>query len=619
MNTATATVPAGVTDTNPANNSATDTDALDAQADLSITKSDGTISVAPGTATTYAIVVANNGPSDVVGATVSDILPAAIASDNFTAVGSGGASGFTAAGAGNINDTVNMPSGSTITYTVVANIGAGATGNLVNTATVAPPAGVTDTNPANNSATDTDTLTATADLSITKTDGVVAIAQGGSTTYVIVVANSGPSAVVGATVSDILPAAFAVATFTAVGSGGASGFTANGGGNINDTVNMPAGSTITYTVTATLNAGALGIVSNTATVTAPAGVTDPAPGNNSATDTDTITATPTADLAITKSDGSPTYTPGSTVTYVIVASNAGPGAVLGATVIDALPVAIGGATWTCVGAGGGTCPVAGAGNINANVNLPAGGIVTFTLTGNVAAGAAGNLVNTATIAAPPGVVDPNPGNNSATDTDAPAAAAGLAITKTDGSATYVPGGTATYTITVTNNGPSNANNMSVTDNLPAGVTLTGNATCAAVGAATCGAVTGAAGGTRVHGDRRDDRRRCRQSAGVHAAGEIRRRHDDESAGQHRDGQRPCIGFRGIGVRQQRDLLLRSGITRESGACRQSLGAGAAGRTHHARDVEAFAPEKFVAAGTGRAATSPGRTIATVNWQAGEMR
>ncbi len=251
MNTATATVPAGVTDTNPGNNSATDVDALDAQADLSITKSDGTISVAPGTATTYAIVVANNGPSDVVGATVSDILPAAIASDNFTAVGSGGASGFTAAGAGNINDTVNMPSGSTITYTVVANISAGATGNLVNTATVAPPAGVTDTNPANNSATDTDTLTATADLSITKTDGVVAIAQGGSTTYVIVVANGGPSAVVGATVSDILPAAFAVATFTAVGSGGASGFTANGGGNINDTVNMPAGSTITYTVIAT--------------------------------------------------------------------------------------------------------------------------------------------------------------------------------------------------------------------------------------------------------------------------------------------------------------------------------------------------------------------------------
>ena len=37
--------------------------------------------------------------------------------------------------------------------------------------------------------------------------------------------------------------------------------------------------------------------------------------------------------------------------------------------------------------------------------------------------------------------------------------------------------------------------MSVTDNLPAGVTLTGDPTCVAAGAATCGAVTGSAGGT----------------------------------------------------------------------------------------------------------------------------
>ncbi len=95
-----------------------------------------------------------------------------------------------------------------------------------------------------------------------------------------------------------------------------------------------------------------------------------------------------------------------------------------------------------------------------------------------------------------------------------AAAAGFAITKTDGSATYAPGGTATYTITVTNNGPSNANNVSVTDNLPAGVTLTGNATCVAAGAATCGAVDRGGRWHRIHCDRRDDRGGGRQSAGV---------------------------------------------------------------------------------------------------------
>ena len=53
---------------------------------------------------------------------------------------------------------------------------------------------------------------------------------------------------------------------------------------------------------------ATGTLVNTATVAVPAGVTDPAAGNNSATDTDTINAS--ADLSITKTDGSATYTPG---------------------------------------------------------------------------------------------------------------------------------------------------------------------------------------------------------------------------------------------------------------------------------------------------------------------
>ncbi len=48
-------------------------------------------------------------------------------------------------------------------------------------------------------------------------------------------------------------------------------------------------------------------------MTAPAGVTDPTPGNNSATDSDTLAAS--ADLAITKTDGVTTATPGGSVTY----------------------------------------------------------------------------------------------------------------------------------------------------------------------------------------------------------------------------------------------------------------------------------------------------------------
>ena len=73
--------------------------------------------------------------------------------------------------------------------------------------------------------------------------------------------------------------------------------------------------------------------------------------------------------------------------------------------------------------------------------------------------------------------------------------ANLALAKTDGNTTYTPGGTATYSITATNSGPSNAISVSVTDNLPSGMTLTAAATCIATGSATCGSISGIAGGT----------------------------------------------------------------------------------------------------------------------------
>ena len=91
----------------------------------------------------------------------------------------------------------------------------------------------------------------------------------------------------------------------------------------------------TFTVTATISGSATGTIVNTVTATVPAGTTDPTPGNNTATDTDTVSLV--ADLAITKTDGSATYTPGNAITYTIVASNNGPSAVTGATVADVVP------------------------------------------------------------------------------------------------------------------------------------------------------------------------------------------------------------------------------------------------------------------------------------------
>jgi len=77
--------------------------------------------------------------------------------------------------------------------------------------------------------------------------------------------------------------------------------------------------------------------------------------------------------------------------------------------------------------------------------------------------------------------------------------ADLSITKSDGSGTYTPGGTATYTLQVVNNGPDAVTNATVTDTLPNGTTLRGAWTCSATSGSTCAAASGGAvGGDAVN-------------------------------------------------------------------------------------------------------------------------
>ena len=159
------------------------------------------------------------------------------------------------------------------------------------------------------------------------------------------------------------------------------------------------------------------------------------------------------------------------MTYTITVTNAGPTDAVGAVVTDVFPAALTGVTWTCVGAGGGVCSPSGSGSINESVTVPVGGTVTFTATGTVSPAAVGVLVNTATVAPPPGASDPSSANNTDSDTLTPQA--DLAIAKT-GPASVVAGTNVVYTITVTNAGPSNAEGVVVTDVTPAGLTFVSN-------------------------------------------------------------------------------------------------------------------------------------------------
>ena len=79
-------------------------------------------------------------------------------------------------------------------------------------------------------------------------------------------------------------------------------------------------------------------------------------------DTDNLSAR--VDLSISKTDGQLSVGQGSSITYAIVVSNAGPGDAEGVTVVDAVPTLVEGATWTCSGSGGGTCTASGSGDID---------------------------------------------------------------------------------------------------------------------------------------------------------------------------------------------------------------------------------------------------------------
>lgn len=160
-NTATVTPP--INDPNTGNNSATDSDNLLPQADVSITKSDGQTTVNAGGSTVYTISASNAGPSNAPATTVADSFPAFCVSPSWTCTGAGGGA-CAANGTGNLNQTVNLPAGGSVSFAATCPISGTATGVLSNTATVA--AGVNDTNTGNNSATDTSSIVALPALSI---------------------------------------------------------------------------------------------------------------------------------------------------------------------------------------------------------------------------------------------------------------------------------------------------------------------------------------------------------------------------------------------------------------------------------------------------------------------
>lgn len=440
---------ASVTSTElPGPASATVTDTVVNEADLSISKTSNQTTVIPGTSVTYTIVVSNIGPGNAPGSIVTDTFPST--NDvSWTCAAVNGAD-CPASGSGNLNTTVDLPSGGLVTFIATGTVNAEATGSLVNTASAITPAGVSDPNSTNNSAVETDTLQPTANLSLSKSGSPDLVRVGDSLTYTLTISNAGPSVAANVVVTDTLP--LTVNFSAAPGCNESNNVVTCGIA----TLNSGATETITIVVTPTI----AGVLTNQAVVSSTA--SDPNAGNNQAGATTTVN--PKADLVISKSDEPATVVAGETLTYTLTITNNGPSPATNVVISDTLPLSLSLQSVT---------PATSTQNgqqLNWNLdNMAVGTTQTFTIVAKVGGDVRNSVQNTATVTST--VFDPTPGNNSDTETTLVEAKTNLAVTKSDSPDPIGTGNPLIYIVQITNNGPSDALLVTLTDNLPATVSV----------------------------------------------------------------------------------------------------------------------------------------------------
>ena len=457
--------------------------------DLAMTKT-APATVVAGTNLTYSFSVTNNG-GDAANVSLTDALPAGTTFVSFTSQAGWANTTPAVGGTGTVTSTnALLPAGATANFTLVVHVNASvANATVLSNTAVAATTGA-DSNLANNSATATTTVNASADLSIVKT-GPALVVVNTDATYNITITNNGPSDAQNVVLSDPAPAN---TTFVSLvqNSGPASGGP------------LPAGAVQTFTLVVHVNPAAPvgAIITNTANVTST--TADPNPANNASVVTSTITS---PDLALTKT-GPATAVAGTTITYNISVNNLGGASATSLSLTDAIPA---GTTFVSFTAPGGwantTPPVGGTGTVTStNPLLAAASTANFTLVVAVGASVASGatVTNTASVAATS--ADPNLANNTATVVTSVSTSADVSITKS-GPPNASPGSNATYNITVTNVGPSNAQAVVMTDPLPAGTTFvselqnTGpafvcvNPAVGANGTVSCSIATLAAGAT----------------------------------------------------------------------------------------------------------------------------
>jgi fimbrial isopeptide formation D2 family protein/uncharacterized repeat protein (TIGR01451 family) len=472
-----ATVSSQTPDPDPGNDTDGDDATSDLKSDLSITKSHTGDPVA-GELVAYELAVSNDGPSDIDGTvSVTDPIPAGLSYDaDSSATGAGwdcdvAARLLTCTRDGVLADGTDAPP-ITLKVRVDSDV---RPSTIVNTATVAGPAENTEIDLTNNSDSDPTDIVDDANISITKeVDGSTDVVAGTTVTYLLEVHNDGPSDTDTVVVDDPMPSGLSIKSVDA------------GAGWICDTTNPLVLSCSRDTIAAGATAPAIGVtadvasglgradddplsIENTATAQTPTAGDDPADNDASAS----IDIVRDDDLVLRKSHGSDPVVAGRTVTFDLDVTNAGDSDARGPlTIVDSLPAGLTyvGSTgaWDCVAdtvtpAGQDvTCTSVGLDFLVAGADAP-----TLELITQVDADQAGTaLTNSATVGSP--TPETTTANNTATDQIDPSGLADLSVVKTHQGQAHV-GDDLAFDLAVHNDGPSDAEKVVVTDELPAGL------------------------------------------------------------------------------------------------------------------------------------------------------
>ncbi|MCC6317393.1 MAG: DUF11 domain-containing protein, partial [Gemmatimonadaceae bacterium] len=456
-NSASVTTPG---DGNAGNNTSTVTTNVNSSPlDLAVTKTPASAFTA-GRNASYQIAIANLSSRPTTSTvSVNDVLPAGL-----TFVSAAG-TGFTCSATGQTVSCTYSPvlaPGQVVSLTLTVAVDPNLAGTVSNTATIST-AG--DSNPSNNSSTTSVNVGSALDLALTKAAGPLVIGSNG--TFTLTVRNVGASTTRGTiTITDNL------ATGLTFVSGGGSGFTCTASGALVTCVRttpMVAGDVATVTLVVAVGTGAAPSVVNTATVSTPGDVN---PVNDTSTTGSIPVSTPVTvpppDLSVTKALITPAVS-GSNVTFRVTVKNVGAGATTGPiTIVDQLQpgltyIGSAGAGWSCTVAGTVvTCvyPAPLAPGATTTLDLTLALASNVTLLGNTAVGSTpgddDDDNNTGTVLPVPTVEPPD-----------------LALTKT-ASGPFVVGKPSTYSIVVRNVGNgATVGAITVTDTVPAGLTITG--------------------------------------------------------------------------------------------------------------------------------------------------